>query len=524
MDAGLAAQFSSEVSEPQPAFRKPSNDTSRRNYRRHSPSTSRSSSPPSTGAWKRDRSPSSFNSQDDGGFKAVDSVKKGRRSERGREVDREAESIRDLRADLGYSDSRCKKHYSSKYDDHIHVRYSSYYDRKGSHSDSRFRQDDYWRFSRVECRSPSRNYREKGYDDRRRSGRIDDWNSEWSYRERGNEKNRDGGKFWNDRDRGRDRDGESQRDKNNEKDKYRDSDLCLERGKAGSRCPDVDLDADPGISKDSAVGRENVRDRSKHTEKDERSKCREKDDRHRYNEQSKGRGKDCSHKNEEDRHTDTDEVKECGWKKELDRQIVKESLKEPACPKEREDTNEKDMGSDEEYEQEQNYSHHYDTVMDRRKSDMGRERQHKHSRDKNQSDGGSGQDDISSKEKCQNEVLVHEKERPSLGSSEGTDKAENCTLNRECKCLGFLTSDINLRTEDAATGTSVGGKLHANDLDLTQGQAKHSPGTSDGTSGKSSKWGPEARPTSELVTSTASEAEVASDLNAATLAAMRAAE
>eukprot|EP00249_Psilotum_nudum_P022641 c28596_g1_i1 orf=669-2516(-) len=497
MDTSAAVQ-SSEVSEPQPAFRRPSNDTSRRNYRRHSPSTSRSSSPSSSGAWKRDRSPHSLNSEDDERLKTAGVFKRGR-SERGREVDRETEHARGSRAPLGYSDFRNKKHHYSKYDEHIHRRHSSYYDHKDPHSNTHFWRDDYGRSSRVECRSPSRGYREKGYDDRWRSGRVDERNPEWSYRERGDEKNRDGEKFWRD-----ERDRDRERERKTGKDKYRDADLGLEKGKVGSRCPDLDSDTDLEISRDLDLSRENVRDRSKYREKDDRGMCREKDDGRRYKELSKGRENDYSYrdKKERDRHKGTDEVKEHGWKKEFNQQIVKECLKETACLKEREGTQERDVARN-----------------------VGREGEHKNEKEKNQSDGESGEVGLSSKQKHQSELLVHKKRKASLGSCEGNDETENGTIHRKCKQMGVLTSDIHLSTEDATTGTSLEElKMCDNGLDSIEGQAKHSPGTSDGTLGRSSKWGPENYPSSEVVADTASEAEVANDLNAAKLAAMRAAE
>lgn len=169
MDISPSAH-SPDVRESRPSFRKPVNEASRRNYRRHSPSSSRSRSP-SPGGWKRDRSPSLV-SQEDGGSK------KGRNfdpdSEKGRE---DARFRRGTDAgSRGYGNhSRDRHGRAEDYDHNYNRRHPSYHDR--SYHNSVHARADYSRYDdgRYARRSPERPTRERtaeenGY--KRRENRV----------------------------------------------------------------------------------------------------------------------------------------------------------------------------------------------------------------------------------------------------------------------------------------------------------------------------------------------------------------
>lgn len=160
---------SPDVRESRPSFRKPANEASRRNYRRHSPSSSQSRSP-SPGGWKRVRSPL-LAGQEDGGSK------KGRHADQDGEKGREDDRFRRGTADAGSRGygyhSRDRHSRAEDYDHNYNRRHSS---DRGYHNSAHVRTDhsrhDDRRYAR---RSPERSTREwaneeSGY--RRKESRV----------------------------------------------------------------------------------------------------------------------------------------------------------------------------------------------------------------------------------------------------------------------------------------------------------------------------------------------------------------
>lgn len=303
MDSSPSAH-SPDVRESRPAFRKPANEVSRRNYRRHSPSSSRSPTPPSPGGWKRGRSPSRV-SQDDGG------------SKRGRRLDSEIEMGRGdtgrsrKGADAGSYDyrshSRDRYARSEDYDHSYNRRHSSYHDRSYHSSvgrDSRARAD-YYRYNDVKysTRSPERAVRERGNDEGRHRRKES----------RGSEKDRDRedkGDVW-DRYRSKDREACSGLDKSGGKRRDEGSHVEVERSRYGKKIDNGvshrDADDDEGRDWDA----EKVDGKEKHKSKLDTEKLREKESRRREREEGKEKERekdeDDHHRNRDSRHNSRDE-------------------------------------------------------------------------------------------------------------------------------------------------------------------------------------------------------------------------
>ncbi|MCO5547235.1 hypothetical protein L7F22_000680 [Adiantum nelumboides] len=164
MDRSPSAH-SPDARDSRPSFRKPANEASRRNYRRHSPSSSHSRSP-SPGGWKRDRSPSY---QEDG------ALKKGRNSVadggKGREDTYFRRATDASRSYGNYSRNFDRHERADPYDHIISRRHSSHYDRNFQNSRSDHSRYDEGRHARQ---SPERLTRERNADDsgyRRREDR-----------------------------------------------------------------------------------------------------------------------------------------------------------------------------------------------------------------------------------------------------------------------------------------------------------------------------------------------------------------
>ncbi|KAI5071103.1 hypothetical protein GOP47_0013354 [Adiantum capillus-veneris] len=223
---GSPSAHSPDARDSRPSFRKPANEASRRNYRRHSPSLSHSRSP-SPGGWKRDRSPSY---QEDGGSK------KGRTNDadsgKGRE-DAQFKRGTDMSRSYG-NHSRDRHGRAESYDHNFSRRHSSHYDRNYQVSRSDYSRYDEGRYAR---RSPERSTRERNAEDsgyRRREDRDRDERLSDARAAADRDKAREEEDV---RDRYKSRDREARRGQERSGEKYRDdgSDVEAQQSRHGKR-------------------------------------------------------------------------------------------------------------------------------------------------------------------------------------------------------------------------------------------------------------------------------------------------
>ncbi|KAH7439058.1 hypothetical protein KP509_04G043100 [Ceratopteris richardii] len=174
MDRSPSAH-SPDAKESGSSFRKPANEASRRNYRRHSPSSSHSRSP-SPGGWKRDRSPSLH---EDG------SLKKGRNKDADSGKGREDGRSRRANDRSLANHSRDNHGRAEDYDRNYSRKHSGHYER--NYQNLKHTRTDYLRYedARYSRRSPDRLARERNFEDsgyrrretRERDGRVSDGRS-----------------------------------------------------------------------------------------------------------------------------------------------------------------------------------------------------------------------------------------------------------------------------------------------------------------------------------------------------------
>ncbi|CAM6118984.1 unnamed protein product [Calypogeia fissa] len=314
MEAGVSSRSS---------FRKPSNTTSQRNYRRRSPSSasqsrsrSRSASPPrqaSSGGWKRDRSASPLSAQRGEPTHSSLHSKKGRRN------DGSDEDSKDRYGDTGpgFSERQARGASYDRYGkpdfydsrtsgSYIHERnYSSRgrYSSRDSYVHTR-RNGDY-EYSGRDRHSPYRGYRDRG-------------------RSRDMERRRS-----RDRDRDRERDTEGYiRRRVGETNVEKESDLELKSGKEGKeRDRDRDKDKDRGKERDRDRDRDRGRDRDR-----DRNRYRDREkDRDGERDQSRSRrsaGKDSVYEKHDDaeRRHDRSESRDAKRDRDWDRERAKGKL------------------------------------------------------------------------------------------------------------------------------------------------------------------------------------------------------
>lgn len=466
MDSSPSAP-SPDVSESRPSFRRPANDASRRNYRRHSPSTSRSPSPASSGGRKHDRSPS-CHSQDNG------ELKRGRKAEPESEVGRGDVGRSRRGEDAGFYDFRSQnRDRYAKFDDYNHSysrRHGGYYDR--SHHGHSFNSSD--RDSHTSSRSDY--YRR---DDGRHS-RVDPRSPERTFRERGNDENRERRKESRPSERDRDRD----KDRSDDRDRYRskDRELVSGRAKSGAKRLETDFDEDVEGSRDPDVRERwkgNYRDRGDHPERDWH---RDKDE---------ARGGDSSKEKRESK---------------VDKERLKDIFKEPCRATGRDEWKERySVKSEDDYGSRDGYRGKNETEKDHKKcyiTDV--------EKDKGSLNGGK-------------ESFTEQPREKSQAWQESTEKGEKKRKHTsEPQNLENKGFEILSELEDAATSNPNGSDAAASDhLDDAR---KLFLGIGDEKSAKGTKWGPEAEPSSKSSHVDSSKAEVENDLNQAKLAAMRAAE
>ncbi|BBN03552.1 hypothetical protein MPTK1_2g24400 [Marchantia polymorpha subsp. ruderalis] len=300
MEAGVA------VAGPRPSFRKPSHDTSQRNYRRRSPSTSSrsTSSSPSparapSGGWKRDRSVSPLSPRKDGARLNSVQAKKGKTAHK--DDDSDGDSSQGRREYGPGTSERLSR--GSSYDRHGK---SDLYDSRrssGSHSDrnhpgqaihsSRDSYGDTRRNGDYDHPARSRHSPDRGYRDRDRRTRDIERDSERST------KGKLGGRDSN-HEKDTEREGRLERDKSRDKDRDRrerdrsrskvegresffDKDSETERRSGGGRGRDTTRDREREKGRDRDRERDNGRIKSRHSEKDadpretDRDKAREKE-------------------------------------------------------------------------------------------------------------------------------------------------------------------------------------------------------------------------------------------------------
>eukprot|EP00250_Pteridium_aquilinum_P011848 c20347_g1_i1 orf=206-1819(+) len=289
MDLSPSAH-SPDVRESRPSFRKPANETSRRNYRRHSPSSSHSRTP-SPGGWKRDRSPSCV-SQEDGV------------SKKGRNFDLESDKGRgDARfrrgtdtGSRGYGSYGRERHGRAEDHDHnYNRRHVGYHDRSYHNSvharagysrydDGRYDRQSPERFARIVEEAGHRRRENRASErDRDRDDRISDTRAadrdrnredDLDVRDRYKMKDREA------RQRGRERFGEKERDDG--------SDVEAERSRHGKRIDDGigcnDVNDVEGRDRDT----DKVESKERHKSKADLEKLKEKESRRREREEGKG--------------------------------------------------------------------------------------------------------------------------------------------------------------------------------------------------------------------------------------------
>lgn len=303
MDSSPSAP-SPDVRESRPSFRKPANEVSRRNYRRHSPSSSRSPTPAFRGGWKRDRSPSCV-SQDDKG------------SKKGRQLDSESE-MRRVRtrkgtdADLHNYQSHSRDRYgrAEDYDHSYSRRHTSYHDR--SHHNSMGRDSharaDYYRYDdgRYSKQSSERSVSERGRHRRKESWASErDRDKEDTSDVRASERGRDRVDKIDVRDhyRIKDREARSGQDKRGGKWTDEGSDVEVERyrhvKKMDNGMSNRDTDDDEGIDRDT----NKVDGKERHKSKLDIERSKEKESRQRKREERKGKE---SEKDEDNHHKSSD--------------------------------------------------------------------------------------------------------------------------------------------------------------------------------------------------------------------------
>ncbi|KAG6544830.1 hypothetical protein Mapa_013519 [Marchantia paleacea] len=300
MEAGVA------VVGPRPSFRKPSHDTSQRNYRRRSPSTSSrstSSSPSparaSSGGWKRDRSVSPLSPRKDGARLNSVQAKKGKTAHK--DDDSDGDSSQGRREYGPGTSERLSR--GSSYDRHGK---SDLYDSRrssGSHSDrnhpgqaihsSRDSYGDNRRNGDYDHSARSRHSPDRGYRDRDRRIRDIERDSERGTkgklggRDSNHEKDTEReGRFVRDKSRDKDRD-RRERDRSRSKvqgrESFFDKESETERRSGGGRGRDTTRDREREKERDRDRERDNGRIKSRHSDKDadaretDREKAREKE-------------------------------------------------------------------------------------------------------------------------------------------------------------------------------------------------------------------------------------------------------
>lgn len=471
MDSSPSAQ-SPDVTESRPSFRRPANDASRRNYRRHSPSTSRSPSPPSPGGWKRDRSPSHRRQDADG-------LKRGRRleseSEAGKGDDGQTRRREDSESYFDHrSQSRDRYGKSDDYNYNYSRRHSGHYDRSyHSHSMNSSARDshtsvraDYYR------RDDGRHSRDPRSAERASRGRGNDENRERRRESRTNERDRDREKYRiDDRDRYRSEDWET----------------GVGRGKSGAKRIDKDMDADIDKPRDL-----DGKDRAKGKDYDYH---RDRDGHHgRY------------------RHRDKEEIQGGEKNREkheskADRERMKESFKEPGRPKGREEWKERDSVKDED-----DYKNRDGRLeKDATEKDLTK-LSHAYDTEK---DGDILSQRMESKSEQSIENTLFERD-----SSEKREKGIKHTS--EHKNMDYPSSDTLSKSEDVISCNPRGSA--ATVCDHVDASRRSTSAIGDDKILKGTKWGPAAESSSEAAAIASSEAETVNDLNNAKMAAMRAAE
>lgn len=472
MDTSLASQ-SPDTSDAKPSFRKPSNDASHRKYRRHSP-VSGSSSASSSGGLKRDRSMSP-NASQGGGAKTADSSKRSRRIDGGRDSFRDYDRVhgrrgpddaRETNERLSYSRSR---DYHSRSDDYS-------YNRRHGGSDDR----DYQRYSYSgrDSRSGIRSEYSKRDGDYDKLSRDDRWTAERAYREKGVD---EGSRKRKEMEKDGDKD-------NGSKDRYKnmDREICIERPKVGSRHSKVDLDMEQERSKDKdgisdlPRDRDGSRDRSRNRD-DNREHSRDlggnKIEQKRSRDEVRGRDKDSFGGRDESRSRAIEKYKSG----EKDSESYKD---EKVQHRKREDLRERDRHKEKHARESERHS-----KSESRGSGFYRDRDEKKERDRYQDDAGNA------RKGQQSERLSEQISRNARERMQQNDLSDRDSKRHHSGSEGQLEGKATPSVDDTKTAKS-----------------------------KDTIMVPEAQGTSEPSNSTATEAEVAHDLNAAKIAAMKAAE
>lgn len=472
MDKSLASQ-SPDTSDAKPSFRKPSNDASHRKYRRHSP-VSGSSSPSSSGGLKRDRSMSPNASRGEGA-KTADSSKRARRNDGGRDSFRDYDRVhgrrgpdaREMTERHSYNRSR---DYHSRSDDYSHNH------RHGGVDDR-----DYHRYSSYSGRD-SRNNKRSEYSKRDgdydKLSRDDRWTAERGSREKGVD---EGSRKRKELEKDRDKD-------NGSKDHYKhmDREICIERPKVGTRHSNADLDMEQERSRDkdgtSDLGRDRdgSRDRIRNQD-DNKETSRDLGDnklgQKRSHDEVRGRDKDGVGDRDESRSRARDKYKSG----EKDSESYKD---EKVQHRKREDLREHDRHKEKHVRESERHSKN-----ESRSSRVYRDRDEKKERDRYQDDGGSAR---------KGQESEHLSEKISRNARDGKRQS-------------------NLSDRD--------GRRHSpSSDDAGQLQGKAIPSVDDMKSAENTNMVSEAQGLAEPSGSSATEAEVAHDLNVAKLAAMKAAE
>jgi len=468
MDTSLASQ-SPDTSDAKPSFRKPSNDASHRKYRRHSP-VSGSSSPSSSGGLKRDRSMSP-NASHGQGAKTADSSKRARRNDGGRDSFRDYDRVhgrrgpdaREMTERHSYSRSR---DYHSRSDDYS-------YNRRHGGADDR----DYHRYSSYsgrDSRSGIRSEYSKRDGDYDKLSRDDRWTAERGSREKGVD---DGSRKRKELEKERDND-------NGSKDHYKnmDREKCTERPKVGTRHSNADLDMEQERSRDKDGTSDLGRDRD-----GSRDRSRNQDDNREHSRDLGGNKLEPKRSHDDVRVRDKDGVGDHNESRSRVRDKYKSGEKDSESYKDekvqrrkREDLREHDRHKEKHARESERHS-----KSESKGSGLYRDRDEKKERDRYQDGGGNAR-------------KGQESEQISRSAREGKHQ-----------------SDLSDRDSRRHRPVSE---------DAGQLQGKAIPSVDDTKSSKNTNMVPEAQGLSEPSSSSATEAEVAHDLNVAKLAAMKAAE